>query len=369
MKVEFDRTGLASALKLLNLVTPANTPKPILKCVKISASDTVVNLYATDLEVSLDISLPSKKIQILEPGNIVVPADTFSQIVRENKDDTITVTAAEGKCEVTGSDSHYTLYGQDASQYPNVGSCNGEPHIEVAMEALQRAVQQCIFVTTKESGRYGTNGVLWELKNDHLTLVATDGHRLAMSKVPLVMMTSAVPISSQTLVPRKAMSLLSKIPYDGSNLTVTFANNQIIVRYENIVLSSYLLADPFPKYKDIIPADSDKSLSLCTKTMLSAVRRAALLADNESRHVIITLENDCMSVGSSCIDGDSKVTLPVEYEGETFKAAFNANYIMDALKVVDTPEFVFELKNQNAPAVIKTESDFTYILMPIAMEN
>jgi len=368
MKVEFDRTELAGALKLLNLVTPANTPKPILKCVKISASDTVVNLYATDLEVSLDITMLAYT-KILEPGNIVVPADTFSQIVRENKDDTITVTAAEGKCEVTGSDSHYTLYGQDTSQYPGVGSSNGEPHIEVAMEDLQRAVQQCVFVTTKESGRYGTNGVLWELKNDNLTLVATDGHRLAMSKVPLVMMTSAVPISSQTLAPRKAMSLLSKISSDDGNATVTFAGNQIIMRYGNIVLSSYLLADPFPKYEDIIPANNNKSLSLNAATMLSAVRRAALLTDNESRHVIITLENDCMSVGGSCSEGDSYVTLPVEYEGQTFKAAFNANYIIDALKVVDTPEFVFELKDQDTPAVIKTESDFTYVLMPMAMEN
>ncbi|MHC4363682.1 MAG: hypothetical protein ACYSTZ_12710 [Planctomycetota bacterium] len=151
MKANFNREALAEALGLLTSVVPSRTPKPILRCVKISATEKEVRICATDLEVGINYLI--SEVQVEQAGEVVVPADRLAAIVRESVDEVLSLEAAEGACEIRGADSHFTVYGQEAAQYPAVPDFDGEADIEVGLESLQAGITQCLFATAKESPR------------------------------------------------------------------------------------------------------------------------------------------------------------------------------------------------------------------------
>ena len=370
MKVNFNRTAFAEALGLVTLVVPSRTPKPILRCVRIAAQQQMVRLYATDLEVG--ISHVVSEVQIEEEGETIVPADRLSAIVRESGDETLLLESTEGTCHIKGADSHFTIYSQEPSQYPAVPGFEGAADMEAALGNLKIGIEQCLFATARESSRYAINGVLWESKDKKLLLVATDGRRLARSKVGLSQAPSAksglkASGAANIIVPAKAMALLEKV--GGSEkepVAVKLQDNQILISCGNVVISSSLVEGNFPKYEDIIPTDYDKKLMLSTEAALSAVKRAALLTSEESRGVKLSIGADKMVLsGRAPETGDAEVDMSIKYKGEPIEIGFNPQFLIDALRVIKTPEFELELGQPDRPGLIKSGANFLYVLMPI----
>jgi len=180
MKVNFNRSAFVEALGLITSVVPARTPKPILRCVHIVASEKDVQVGATDLEVGIKYLI--SEVQVEQAGEAVVQADRLAAIVRESSDEVLTLETDDGNCEITGSDSHFSIYSQEPSQYPAVPNFEGQVDIEIALNDLQTGIEQCLFATAKESSRYAINGVLWEIKGKKLFLVATDGRNKSIYK-------------------------------------------------------------------------------------------------------------------------------------------------------------------------------------------
>jgi DNA polymerase III subunit beta len=365
MKVNFNRTALAEALNLLISVVPSRTPKPILRCVKITADKKEVRIYATDLEVGINYSI--SEVQVEQEGEVVIPADRLAAIVRESADEVLVVQAQEGTCEIKGSDSHFTIYGQDAGQYPAVPGFQGAADIEVTLANLQGGIEQCLFATAKESTRYALNGVLWETKGKKLSMVATDGRRLAKVRVDLASTSSKATADLKAIVPAKAMSLLDKIGNSEKDVVaIKFVNNQILASCADVTLSSTLVEGSFPNYEDIIPTDYEKKLTLSTEAVLSAVRRSALLTSEESRGVKLVIGKDSLVFSCRAPEtGDSQVDMPIDYKGKPIEIGFNPQFFIDVLRVIKTPQFEFELDQSDRPGLIKSGKDFLYVLMPI----
>ena len=365
MKVNFNRAAFVEALGLLTSVVPGRTPKPILRCVKISANENNVRVCATDLEVGINYSV--SEVQVEEIGEVVVPADRLAAIVRESADEVLSVQADEGICRIKGADSHFTIYGQQADQYPAVPDFDGDADMEISLENLQAGIEQCLFATAKESTRYALNGVLWEIQGKRLVLVATDGRRLARCRVSLASTPDEKAAKAKVIVPTKAMSLLDKIgSSDKDTVAVKFADNRILTYCGNVVISSNLIEGNFPKYEEIIPADYDKKLKLPTEATLSAVRRSALLTSEESRGIKLSIGKD--SVVFSCRapeTGDAQIDMPINYKGEPIEIGFNPQFFIDVLRVIRTAEFDLELGQADRPGLIKSGKDFLYVLMPI----
>ena len=179
MKANFNRAALAEALGLLTSVAPSRTPKPILCCVQITAEDKEVRICATDLEVGINYSI--SEVQVEKPGEVIIPADRLAAIVRESVDEVLVLEATDGKCEIKGADSHFTICGHEPGQFPVVPGFEGDSEMEIGLPNLQTGIEQCLFATAKESSRYAINGVLWEIKDKKLMMVATDGRRLAVA--------------------------------------------------------------------------------------------------------------------------------------------------------------------------------------------
>jgi DNA polymerase-3 subunit beta len=365
MKVNFNRSALAEALGLVTSIVPSRTPKPILHCVQITASEKEVRICATDLEVGINYLI--SEVQVEEPGEAIVPADRLFAIVHESVDDVLVLEAAESTCEIKGADSHFTIYGHEPGQYPTVPDFDGAADIKIALGVLQAGIEQCLFATAKESSRYAINGVLWEIKDKKLFLVATDGRRLARSKVKLA---SAPPKSEapvNLIVPAKAMGLLDKIgSSEKDTVTAKPVDNQILISCANVVISSNLVEGNFPKYEDIIPTDYDKKLMLGTEAVLSAVRRASLLTSEESRGIKLAVEkNKLVFSGRAPETGDALVEMQIDYQGEPIEIGFNPQFLIDVLRVIKAPEFELELGQSDRPGLIKSGSDLLYVLMPI----
>jgi len=366
MKVNFNRATLSEALGLLTTIVPNRTPKPILRCVRITANKKDVRICATDLEVGINYSV--FEVQVEETGEVVVPADRFAAVVRESADEVLSLQAEKGACEIRGVDSHFTIYGQQADQYPEVPGFDGTADIEIALSNLQVGIEQCLFATAKESTRYALNGVLWEIKGKKLSLVATDGRRLARCRVNLSSAPDEQISAKKIIVPGKTMALLGKIGGSGDKDTVVIklVDNQILIGCANIVVSSNLVEGNFPKYEDIIPTDYDKKLTLSTEAALSAVRRSALLTSEESRGIKLSIgQKGIVFSGRAPETGDAQIDMPITYKAEPIEIGFNPQFLIDVLRVIQTPEFDLELSQQDRPGLIKSGANFLYVLMPI----
>ena len=365
MKVNFNRTALAEALGLLTSVVPSRTPKPVLRCVRITAGEADVRICATDLEVGINYLL--SEVQVDQAGEVVVPADRLTAIVRESVDEVLSLEGTEGKCEIRGSDSHFTIYGQEPGHYPSVHEFEGEPGMEIGLDKLRDGIEKCLFATAKESTRYAINGVLWDIKGKKLSLVATDGRRLARSMVNLSSVLDEQVTKAKIIMPAKTMALLSKLgSSDKDTVGVQLVDNQAVLRCANVVISSNLVEGNFPKYEDIIPTDYDKKLTLGTESALSAVRRSALLTSEESRGIKLSVgKGSLVFSGRAPETGDAEVKMPIEYKGEPIEIGFSPQFLVDVLRVIKTPDFELELGQPDRPGLIKSGKDFLYVLMPI----
>jgi len=363
MKVKFNRSALQEALSLVTSLIPSRTPKPILQCVRIATEGDAVRISATDLEAGITFLV--SQVEIAEAGDIVVPADKLSSIVRESLDDVIELEATESAVFLVGSDSRFTIYSHDPQQYPAVPGFEGEADLEMKLSDFQEGIEQTIFAAARESTRYALNGVLWEVSGKKLSLVATDGRRLAKSVVTLEK-AGKLP-ENRIIVPAKTMSLLDKIPvHNDSTIGVRFVNNQIVLMCETVVVSSNLVEGNFPKYEDIIPKDHDKKLTLPTAAVLSAVRRAALLANEDSKGIRLALDKGTMVFTSRAPEtGDAKIDLAVDYGAEPIEIGFNPQFLVDVLRVLKTDDFELHLGQSDRPGLIKCGANFLYIVMPV----
>jgi len=366
MKVTFNRSALAEALGLVTSVVPSRTPKPVLRCVRIVASDKQVRICATNLEVGLNYLV--SEVEVAREGELVVEANHLADIVRESSEDVLVLEAKDSTCEIRGTDSRFTIYGQDPKQYPKVPSLEeGDADLTISLEQLQAGIAQSLFATAKESSRYAINGVLWEVSGKKLLLVATDGRRLARCRVALDKAPAGEMAGQKMIVPAKTMALLDKVAsHDEETVAVKLMGSQVLISCANVVISSNLVEGNFPKYEDIIPTDYDKKIKLSTDVSLSAVRRAALLTSEESKGIKLSVGKDSLVFsGSSPEAGAAEVSMPIEYSDEPIDIGFNPQFLIDVLRVINAPDFELALGQSDRPGLITSGADFLYVLMPI----
>ena len=367
MKLQFNRVALAEALGIITAVVPSRTPKPILRCVRLTASERDVHMFATDLEVGLNFLI--SEVQVERPGDAVLDADRLAAIVRESSDDILSLELSEETCYITGKDSRFTIYSQDPQQYPNRVEFVGDPDIEMDLGDLQTATKQVLFATAKESSRYAINGVLWEIKGKKLSLIATDGRRLARSRVNLSGTPNPEIAKQRMIVPAKTMGLLERIGLDdGEVVAVKLTGNTFIMRSMRVVISSNLVEGSFPKYEDIIPTDYKNKLQLNTAATLSAIRRAALLTNEDSKGVKLALSKESLVFTCRAPEmGDAEIAMGIEYKGEPIEIGFNPQFLVDALKIIREDSFELQLGQADRPGLIKSGANYMYIVMPVSL--
>ncbi len=366
MKVICDRGALVDALNLAGAVVVARTPKPVLLCVRLEASNGMLTVASTDLEVALHLTVGQVDVQ--EEGEALIPADKLTAIVRESADSTLTIETDAEAGHVRGEDSHFKIFGYPPAEFPPVARFTDEAQMEINAGQLHDLISKTLFATARENSRYAINGVLVERDGKKLTMVATDGRRLALAKGSLSKV-EATDMDS-AIIPTKALGLLARLFDDpAETVKIKFVDGQAMFATENATLTTNLVEGNFPPYKDVIPKDQDKKAVFATDALASGVRRAALLTNEESKGVRMAFSAERLVLSSRAPEmGEAEVTVPVEsYSGDAVEIGFNPHFVTDVLKVVDADQVTMEFKAGNKPGLLKVGSDFTYVVMPVSL--
>jgi DNA polymerase III subunit beta len=368
MKVNCNRGALLDALNLTGNVIAARTPKPVLQCLKLSAEDNALTVAATDLEVA--IRYRNEQVQIEQEGSALVPADKLRDIVRESIDDTLVIEVVGDAANIRGQDSHFKIFTQKATDFPPVPDFEGEPDVQLQGGSLKQLIGQTLFAAARESTRYAFNGVLMVVKPKKISLVSTDGRRLAMAKGDLAPGDKLDKEGKKAIAPAKALQLMEKLLDDPQETVgIQMRENQIIFHTSSATLTSNLVEGQFPPYDDVIPKDADKKMSASTADFLSAIRRAALLTTEESRGVRLAFTKKGLVLTSrSPESGEATINFPCKFEGVDVEIGFNPLFVVDALKVVDTDEISLEMTAPNRPGLLKAGPNFLYVIMPVNLQ-
>ena len=369
MKVICNRGALLEALSVTGSVVASRTPKPVLQCVKVSAADDRLTLAATDLEVAIRYS--DGQVEIKEPGETLVPADKFRDIVRESVDDTLAIELDKDQLSIKGQDSHFKIYTQPASEFPPVPDFEGAADFEIVGGHLKQLINQTLFAAAKESTRYAFNGVLIVAnKNKKISLVSTDGRRLAKADGELVSTGKLDKDGAKAIVPTKALQLIDKLIDDPEEAVgVQMRENQVIFHTSSATLTSNLVEGQFPPYEDVIPKEADKRMVAGTADFLSAIRRAALLTTEESKGVRLAFGKKGLVLTSRSPEaGEATINFACKFEGADVEIGFNPQFMTDALRVVDSDEIELELSAPNRPGLIKGGANFLYVIMPVNLQ-
>ncbi len=368
MKVICNRGALLEALNVAGNVINPRSPKPVLQCIKVTAADDRITLAATDLEVAIRYS--DAQVQIEQPGEALLPADKFRDIVRESMDDTLSITIKDDRAIIKGQDSEFKIFTQPASEFPPVPDFEGEADFEVAGGHLKQLIGQTLFAAAKESTRYAFNGVLVVAKGKKISLISTDGRRLAQANGDLSNADKLSKDGVKAIIPTKALQLVEKL-IDDPEEAVGFQmrENQVIVHTSNATLTSNLVEGQFPPYEDVIPKDADKKMTASTADFLSAIKRAALLTTEESKGVRMHFTKSGLKLTSRSPEaGEAEVNFACKFEGGDVEIGFNPSFLTEALRVVDTDEIALELTAANRPGLLKGGANFLYVIMPVNLQ-
>lgn len=407
MKVICDRGALMDAINLVAAVVPGRTPTPALSCVKLTAKKTggvgELILAGTDAETSLHVTV--SHVDVTQPGQVAVPADKLRQIVSaEDNEPTLTLETEGDQCHIRGADAHFRVFAYPAQDFPPmpdfaaaISGSGPEAAKSVFTQSaggLMDLVSRTVFATARETSRYAINGVLLKREGKKLEMVATDGRRLALSRSQISggAKGDATSAPSQCIVPTKALNVLAKLSRDPEEtVRIAITDSRIFFAFDvagpgggkdadkkdadkgaapRAVLSSSLVEGAFPPYEDVIPKDQDKKVLADRDALGSAVRKASVLTNEESRGVrmAFTKSDKRLKLSSRAPEmGESEISVDLaQYDGEDIEISFNPTFITDVLRVVGDQQVIVELKAPNKPGLIRSSNnDFVYVVMPV----
>ena len=372
MKITCNRESLLASFQTAAAIAPARSPKPILQNVKIEAKKSGTILMATDMELGIRILVNDVEIEV--EGSAMLPVARFGALLRENSDEKLRISADDQGIAVKGDRSEFKMPAQNPDEFPNVEEFIDEAYFDVSATALKELVRRTLFATDTESSRYALGGVLLEFEKDALTAVGTDGRRLAMMETTINAVGGYKGSESKTIVPSKSMQLIDRAIIGDSEAMVQIVarSNDVLIRSTNATIYSRLVDGRFPKWRDVIPSKRDGALiELTVGPVFSAVRQASIVSSDESRGIEFTFGNGSLVLsGNTAEVGQSRVELPIDYDGADISLSLDHRFVADFLKVLAADaKFTIDVLNGDSAALCKTGDGYSYVLMPLARDK
>ncbi|MBI3048874.1 MAG: DNA polymerase III subunit beta [Acidobacteria bacterium] len=365
MELVVRKTELLRELQLFQGIVERKNTIPILANVLIEAKGDEVRMLATDLEVALRSRCQAS---VAKGGALTLPAKKLYEIVKALPETDVRIEEDKNGVKVAADRFDSRIQTLPREDFPTLPDASGKAPATLPRAALKEMVAKTQFAITGEDTRYFLNGAKFVLRPDGLTLVATDGHRLALVEVP-----HKVGIAEEVgvILPKKTLLELGKllVEDDGEVLFET-GENHLFFDVGGRMLISRMIDGQFPAYERVIPKNNDKGIEFERERLTNAVKRVALLSNERSRAVKFEIGMGKVEVTSSSSEfGEAREELPVEYAGEALTISFNAQYVLDFLNVVETDGVLLSLKDEVSQAVMKPIGaegySYTYVIMPM----
>jgi DNA polymerase III subunit beta len=369
MEITVSKFELLRELTATQGVVERKTTIPILSNYLFEAGGDKLSLTATDLDLSLRTSCNAK---VKKEGSCTIPARKLHDYVKLLPDADITIKLLENHwVSIRCGRSNTKMVGMARSNFPGLPPFPNAGVVNVPAQVLRGMIAKTGFAIANEESRYTLNGALMVLKPESITMVATDGHRLAHIERGGEKF-EGISGEMKTLIPKKAMDEL-KILLDSTDTDVIeFAKDEstLFFRIGPRLLTSRQLTGQFPNYEAVLPKDNSKSVSVDAQELSAAISRVAQFADERSRAVRLKLDKGEMKLSASSSEtGESEDSIEISYNGESLTIGFNAQYIIDFLKAVGAGDVRLELKDAQSAGQLRPaegeEYKYRYIVMPM----
>jgi len=362
MEVVIDRDAFLKGLQMVqNIVEPRQT-LPILANVLLEAAGDSMRLTATDLEVGARVSVPAK---VGAKGSITVSARKLAEIVKELPAAAVALKVTENvTVSLRCGGATYRMVGLAPDDFPPVVPASPQAWVSIEAKVLREMLTQTSFAVSHDETRYALNGVLFAFQGKDVRMVATDGHRLALSTRSL-----GQGVATATgIVPRKAVTEIMRVIGAGEEVHVAITENQFVLQMPNFVMTARLIEGQFPNYEAVIPKAHPGRLTAARGGLSSALRRVAVMAEERNKPVKLALSPASLKVSASSQElGEAEEILDVEYAGEEMVIGFNSRYLLEAMAALEKDQVVLEIKDAQSPGVIKSVEGEGYccVIMPM----
>ncbi len=370
MKLSIEKRDLLNLLgKTLNIVEKKNT-MPILSNVLLEADSGVLRVFATDLEVSLRDEV---SVEVLEAGKVAISAKNLYEISKELGEGKISLIKKENNwLEIKQNRYTSKIVGISHEEYPVFPTVTGTDFLTLDSSVLKDMIDKTIYSVSTDETRYHLNGVFFqkfmESTNSNIRMVATDGHRLSLVERKADEKFAKANFEG-VIVPRKGLNEIKKL-LDSSDgiFEMAVEGSQLVVRHKATLLMIRLIEAKYPNYQQLIPQRLAHLAHINREAFLTSLKRVALLANQKSKGVTLSLSNGKMEISSNNPDlGDAKEEIEINYQGKELKIGFNAKYIQEVLANIQDTEIDFELNDQLSPGLVRPHNDpsYTCVVMPM----
>lgn len=363
MKFIILQQDLLPVLSSVSRSSGVRSQLPVLGNVLIQGTTDKIKLSATNLEIGV---VKAIKAEVLEEGEVTIPAKTLVDIITHLAGEKIEISSSDEIIELRTPTFSSTLNGISASEFPNI-PLSGKQAASIDPKILMKSLPEVIFSAAVDEGRPILTGILTEIKNNKLQLVATDGYRLAHKSVS----TQSDSIF-KALVPRRTFEevarLIGEDDVDKIEIAISDDQNQIVFSFGNTQVSSRLIEGQFPAWEKIIPATIKARIIADRQELLKAVKLASVFARGEANTVKLqNLKSKLILTSETKELGSQKKEVDVESEGEEIQISFNTKYLIDSLSAFNSSQLIMELSGNLSAAVFKPvgEEGLEYIVMPV----
>jgi DNA polymerase-3 subunit beta len=363
MKITIPQPQFLKTLQMVEHAVNDRSTLPILANVLLEVGEGELTLTATDLDVGIRCRLPLAPP--VERGAVALPARKLTTIIRELPEEPVVLEAKKNHtATVQCGSSSFRIPGLPAEDFPALPVQGNELGVTIPQAALKSLIARTAHAMSMEETRFILNGALLATQKNSLIMVATDGRRLAVAGTPT---TGAASLS--VVIPAKTIRELGRLLSDGPE-QVTIApmkDHQLTFQFGLVTVVTRLIEGQFPQYDKVIPPPSKQLLTVSRQTLINAIRRASLMTTATSQAVVFELSANRLVVSKESSElGSAREELEAQYRGEPVTVAFNPEFWLDVLKVLDTEEATIEIAGADKPAVVR-QPDFTYLVLPMKL--
>lgn len=368
MKMTIRTEELSRALYRVQGIADKKSTMPVLAHVLLEAASTgELTVSATDLDVGLS---GKYQAQVEVPGGVAVHAKQLYEVIKSLPTSEVVLTRGDNNwIDISAGASHFKLVGMSADEFPALPTHSQIETFAVPAKDLLQLIDRTIFCVSTDDNRHNLSGIYCEGRDGTtLRMVATDGHRLALSERSFQ---TTIPLQSGVIVPRKGFQELKRVLSDADGVdevSLGFSGTNGLLKAGSVSLSTRLVEGQFPEYEQVIPKESNKTVKIARAAFAEALRRVSLLSQNRAHGVRLKLQTDKLTLVAEDPElGTASEEIDVDYKGDSLTVGFNARYILDVLSHVSDEGIRFELTDDLSPGVIKPLEDpgFLAVVMPM----
>lgn len=368
MRFTVSKDDLVTPLQLVSGAVEKRQTLPVLANLLLKVENGELSVTATDLEVEMSVKIPLN--EEYQEGDTTVPARKFLDVCKSLSDeDPIKVNLDDGRLKVASGRSRFSLSTISAQEFPNIEEAVFNLNLSINSTSLKELFDKTQFAMAHQDVRYYLNGMLLELSGNKILSVATDGHRLALSKIELEQSVSDDLV--QAIIPRKGILEAGKLLSSANeDCSLEISNNHIRITLAPFVFTSKLIDGRFPDYDKVLPKNAQRLLVAEKDKLKEAFSRASILCNEKFRGVRLNVEDNKLVIHANNPEQEeAEIELNVDYSDQALEIGFNVGYLIDSVNVVKSDKVRFNLGDSNSSVLIENadSDDSLYVVMPMRL--